>query len=373
MTGVEAVSNGVSAFRDPSVKHAHRTLVAIVLALCCRRYRSSLAPITSGDGSDPTRLSERAVPTDRRRDWPRRRLLHRDGHVLAVLCLSANTSFVGFPDCAAWSPWTGSCRANSPFPAAARQFGRRRLARPRRGRASHRLRRDYRSADPVVRGWRVPRLHAVASRHDGPLVAAEARGRGRLWPPRTDGDQRDRRHRDRRQPRRHPRRQIRRGRLDHRARDPLLCCSRRSSGITIGSSGNSSSARRLQFHDDQPPLVIVPVRDWDRLAEKRWATRCGCPQVVAVHLTDLVAPTAGSIRFPRRGELLGLPAHRIVEEGVATVTENRHLFGSMSVMENLVLGAYPRRARDAAPAGLARASSSVSALGRASPSGGPHP
>jgi branched-chain amino acid transport system ATP-binding protein len=70
-------------------------------------------------------------------------------------------------------------------------------------------------------------------------------------------------------------------------------------------------------------------------------------------IAGLVAPTAGSIRF-HGVELLGLPAHRIVEEGVATVTENRHLFGSMSVMENLVLGAYPRRARDAAPAGLAR-------------------
>jgi ABC-type branched-subunit amino acid transport system ATPase component len=70
-------------------------------------------------------------------------------------------------------------------------------------------------------------------------------------------------------------------------------------------------------------------------------------------VAGLVAPTAGSIRF-RGVELLGLPAHRIVEEGVATVTENRHLFGSMSVMENLLLGAYSRRARDAAPAGLAR-------------------
>jgi len=70
-------------------------------------------------------------------------------------------------------------------------------------------------------------------------------------------------------------------------------------------------------------------------------------------IAGLVSPTAGSIRF-RGVELLGLPVHRIVEEGVATVTENRHLFGSMSVMENLVLGAYPRRTRDAAPAGLAR-------------------
>jgi branched-chain amino acid transport system ATP-binding protein len=45
-------------------------------------------------------------------------------------------------------------------------------------------------------------------------------------------------------------------------------------------------------------------------------------------VAGLVAPTAGSIRF-HGVELLGLPAHRIVEEGVATVTENRHLFGSM--------------------------------------------
>src|SRR5712672_4477402 len=33
MTGVEAVSNGVSAFRDPAVRYARRTLTAIVLIL----------------------------------------------------------------------------------------------------------------------------------------------------------------------------------------------------------------------------------------------------------------------------------------------------------------------------------------------------
>ncbi|MBV9862240.1 MAG: APC family permease, partial [Alphaproteobacteria bacterium] len=33
MTGVEAVSNGVSAFREPPVTHAHRTLTAIVFIL----------------------------------------------------------------------------------------------------------------------------------------------------------------------------------------------------------------------------------------------------------------------------------------------------------------------------------------------------
>src|SRR5258708_38590989 len=33
MTGVEAVSNGVGAFREPRVKHAHRTLLAICAVL----------------------------------------------------------------------------------------------------------------------------------------------------------------------------------------------------------------------------------------------------------------------------------------------------------------------------------------------------
>jgi ABC-type branched-subunit amino acid transport system ATPase component len=70
-------------------------------------------------------------------------------------------------------------------------------------------------------------------------------------------------------------------------------------------------------------------------------------------IAGLIRPSAGSIRF-HGVELVGLPAHRIVDEGIATVTENRHLFASMSVTENLSLGAYSRRARDLGPAGMAR-------------------
>ncbi len=70
-------------------------------------------------------------------------------------------------------------------------------------------------------------------------------------------------------------------------------------------------------------------------------------------IAGLIQPSAGSIRF-RGVELVGLPAYRIVEQGIATVTENRHLFGSMSVTENLSLGAYSRSARDSAPAGVTR-------------------
>ena len=39
------------------------------------------------------------------------------------------------------------------------------------------------------------------------------------------------------------------------------------------------------------------------------------------------------------------PAHQIVEQGVILVPEGRRLFGSMTVLENLDLGAYARRAR----------------------------
>jgi branched-chain amino acid transport system ATP-binding protein len=63
-------------------------------------------------------------------------------------------------------------------------------------------------------------------------------------------------------------------------------------------------------------------------------------------IAGLVRPSAGSIRF-NGAELVGLPPHRIVEMGIATVPENRRLFGPMSVRENLALGAFPRRSRNA--------------------------
>jgi branched-chain amino acid transport system ATP-binding protein len=70
-------------------------------------------------------------------------------------------------------------------------------------------------------------------------------------------------------------------------------------------------------------------------------------------VAGLIRPTVGSIRFAGQ-ELVGMPAHRIVELGIAAVPENRRLFDPMSVMENLTLGAYTGRARAHAPATLAR-------------------
>ncbi|OFW59176.1 MAG: branched-chain amino acid ABC transporter ATP-binding protein [Actinobacteria bacterium RBG_16_64_13] len=44
--------------------------------------------------------------------------------------------------------------------------------------------------------------------------------------------------------------------------------------------------------------------------------------------------------------LHALPAHRIVEQGVIMVPEGRRLFGGLTVMDNLELGAYSKRARE---------------------------
>jgi branched-chain amino acid transport system ATP-binding protein len=70
-------------------------------------------------------------------------------------------------------------------------------------------------------------------------------------------------------------------------------------------------------------------------------------------IAGLLRPSGGSIRY-RDHELVGLAAHQMVERGIATVTETRHLFGPLSVAENLSLGAFIPSARQAADATMAR-------------------
>src|SRR6266849_7664087 len=53
---------------------------------------------------------------------------------------------------------------------------------------------------------------------------------------------------------------------------------------------------------------------------------------------------AGSVSFEGT-PLHMLAPHRIVEHGLILVPEGRHLFGEMTVQENLALGAYSSRAR----------------------------
>jgi branched-chain amino acid transport system ATP-binding protein len=61
-------------------------------------------------------------------------------------------------------------------------------------------------------------------------------------------------------------------------------------------------------------------------------------------VSGLIPTFGGGISLDGRS-LLGVPAHRIVERGIAHVPENRRLFPKLSVEDNLRIGAFIPRAR----------------------------
>jgi amino acid transporter len=100
MTGVEAVSNGVPMFKEPAPKYANRTLTIIVailgfflaaIAYLAHAYRiGAMSQEVTGYQTVLSSLVAAVVG---------RGFLYYAtvGSLLAVLCLSANTSFAGFP------------------------------------------------------------------------------------------------------------------------------------------------------------------------------------------------------------------------------------------------------------------------------------
>ena len=61
-------------------------------------------------------------------------------------------------------------------------------------------------------------------------------------------------------------------------------------------------------------------------------------------ISGILKPTAGSIRF-EGNDLLAVPPSRRAHLGIAHVPEGRHVFPSLTVMENLELGAYTEAGR----------------------------
>ncbi len=68
-------------------------------------------------------------------------------------------------------------------------------------------------------------------------------------------------------------------------------------------------------------------------------------------LSGIVAARSGSIRFSGE-EIAGQPPHKIVGRGLCHVPEGRMVFANLTVMENLLMGAYRRRDRKLFPADL---------------------
>lgn len=56
-------------------------------------------------------------------------------------------------------------------------------------------------------------------------------------------------------------------------------------------------------------------------------------------ITGVIKPMAGDVMFEGRS-LLQVSTHELVHMGISMVPEGRHLFGRLSVMDNLMMGAY---------------------------------
>ncbi len=100
MTGVEAVSNGVSAFRQPPVRFAHRTLTAIVGVLGLLLAGISYLVSAYGIGAmDQTQQGYQSVLSQLAGAVVGHNWFYyiSIGSLLAILALSANTSFSDFP------------------------------------------------------------------------------------------------------------------------------------------------------------------------------------------------------------------------------------------------------------------------------------
>ena len=58
-------------------------------------------------------------------------------------------------------------------------------------------------------------------------------------------------------------------------------------------------------------------------------------------ISGLLKPKTGEINFMGKN-IAGMPAHKIVREGISQVPEGRRIFAEMTVQENLELGAFTR-------------------------------
>jgi branched-chain amino acid transport system ATP-binding protein len=71
-------------------------------------------------------------------------------------------------------------------------------------------------------------------------------------------------------------------------------------------------------------------------------------------ISGLIRPQRGEMVFEEFEHLEHLPPHEIVRRGIGHVPEGRQIFANLTVRENLMLGAYQQKSRDAIRASLDR-------------------
>jgi amino acid transporter len=174
LTGVEAISNGVPAFRVPKSRNAATTLVAMgALAVTMFGGITVLAIETHARAYPSGFLS--VISQLARSQWGGNSFLFVafQAATAGILILAANTAFNGFPVLA-------SILAQHRFLAASAAHPRRPVGLQQRDRPAgvvrrlpHRaLRRQHRPADPALHHRRLHVVHAEPGRHGAPLVPA---------------------------------------------------------------------------------------------------------------------------------------------------------------------------------------------------------
>jgi branched-chain amino acid transport system ATP-binding protein len=98
------------------------------------------------------------------------------------------------------------------------------------------------------------------------------------------------------------------------------------------------------FYGDVPALWNVSLRvEQGEIVTLIGANGAGKTTTLNA-LSGLLRPRSGSMMFQQQ-DLRHEPPHRIVEAGLVHIAEGRELFPHMTVLENLELGAFPKRAR----------------------------
>jgi amino acid transporter len=112
LTGVEALSNGVQAFREPAAENAAKTMVRLIVLLGIMFLGITLLShhfgVVYAHSADPSQVMEsllsklaKAIYGDVTHGLPKVMYLLTQGFTFAILVVAANTAYAGFPSLAA--------------------------------------------------------------------------------------------------------------------------------------------------------------------------------------------------------------------------------------------------------------------------------
>ena len=107
------------------------------------------------------------------------------------------------------------------------------------------------------------------------------------------------------------------------------------------------------YHGDIQALRNVSLTVGDREIVTIVGSNGAGKSTLLRSITGLLRPAAGEITFNGL-DLSKEPVHKIVEHGIGMVPDERKVFGEMSVLENLEMGAFCREARQVRHASLRR-------------------